>query len=253
MNTPDRYASMGQINDHFRIFTHPNGMVIMRMPFFCTLSVFLLCSCNKRTESPDYRMYRDSLEVGMTCGEVEKLLGKPFLVSNGYTEWMVDTNAVKELSSDKLQYGRALMDSTSDVRCKPWHKITVRGEEKYVRWDYAPKIDSVYSFDYLYDTTVSQVRSGKKYYVKGSLRKVFVEVDSAEYARYAIGDLYGYGDTIVNITEKKTVPRYTALLHRYIKGVSRRYIKYLKCHGILFDASSGMLVAQGEYPIETVR
>jgi hypothetical protein len=225
----------------------------MRIPFFCLLPIVLLISCTKRTEAPEYRQYKDSLEVGMTYEQVEKLLGKPFFVSKGFNEWSSDERQMGELASDEITYVRRVIDSLPDGRCKPWHHITTRGELMYVRWDYEPKIDSVYKFELVYDTTLSQIRTGSTYYVKGSLRKVFLEVDSAAYARYAVGDLYDYGDTMVKIIEKKTVPRFATVVRRQLKGVSRKYIRFLKSHAILFDASTGRLVAQGDYPIETVR
>jgi len=125
--------------------------------------------CAERDSKPEKPLFnpKDSLQVGMTYDEVERLMGKPTQIDRGANELEL---AIDNYSLDELQFARAVAE-TSRIR-SVWlapKKIKPVGQLIYVNWIYLndSRQDTTMAFRKKWKSVVTQKIVGYKYLING--------------------------------------------------------------------------------------
>ena len=121
--------------------------IFLQKYLFPICALFLVFGCSSKQENketvPEVN-WRDSLKVGMTYEEVEKILGKPVDISRGASRLEDEDENIRGLGKTELEtrlaeleFIQKVMDSTKNERLVAFRKsVKTTGQLIYVNWKY---------------------------------------------------------------------------------------------------------------------
>lgn len=232
--------------------------------FFPWLGLFNGCSNNKSdTESKkeaeqQHLRLLDSVKVGMTYDEVEKLLGKPFQINRGANQLKMASDLVPAELEHVMNFRDSLLQPHAWIQEMEIENV---GKFLYVSWVFLQtKQDTNFYFIPAYDSKRDSTRQDK-YFVNGveATQREYNTVDETVY-RNEMGKIIdaaswlrmkkdGVTDLRNPMPAQKEI-RATYLTYTRIKrsGIQRRYCITYSNFVVLFDASSGRVVTSGHQP-----
>lgn len=224
----------------------------------CSLVLGLVSGCRESNES------KKEIKVGMTYDEVERVRGKPWQILRGANQLDLDS---KELGEDERKSAYFENDSLSLPGAWVAREVVKTvGNLIYVNWVYQEsRLDTHYVFYQKYQMVLDSTPI-RKYFVND------VEVTREEYG--LVGDLAYYnllgriiskeewekrqkmGPGLVERPKKarKEIVKagFKATQREMKAGVGRKYYAVQNLYCVLFDASSGRVVASGYYPFSVL-
>lgn len=230
--------------------------------FLICVLVFVWVSCTQQQqegkESEVVASKKDSILVGMTYEEVEKLLGRPLSIERGVQE--LEEGAVTRQPATVLD---SLKENLGDSRLWVVEMTTKTvGTLLYVCWvNEGSRLDSHYTF-----VSTEGPKKRTKYFVDGK------EVTKRVYDLCSDGNMYldpdGYAidagmfqayEKSYKSTHRRgqsvPVKRSTRVVEVMTAtgGAMRQYYTVLNLYSVVFDASSGRVVTKGYYPVSIGR
>jgi len=247
------------------------------LPIFVVFGIIIPACTSKeeKRETAAVINWRDSLKVGMTYDEVEKILGKPSDILRGVTK--VEDEKEKYNINDldlaglnrrleELKLKKAMLDTLTNLWIWVAKKsIETSGQLMYVNWKY---LGSQFDTATVLEPTwiwIKKTTLGAEYYVNGAevSRADFDLVDKFVYHSY-----YNKGLILSEkewkkrkelglevpepeqaVKEIKEIPL-EQFKEKLILSYSHQVVESM--FTILFDASSGRVVQWGYYPVSIV-
>lgn len=234
----------------------------------------LLTACGGRDESKKQSVdvkvsNRDSIQVGMTYDEVEKLLGKPSQIVRGSNqlEMSISSSDDKMVLKDidrrlrELKFSRAVAETAKgrNVWLFP-HVVQTIGQLIYVNWVYSyASADTNYVWVQNYETKTETLSVVDAYIVNGSVveKKMFDSFKEGQpvYRSYHLGNwIISWSDWWDEKKERPgdvSEPKPAKKEIRYIKKLRqslipqepiKKFFVVTKLFSVIFDASSGRVV-----------
>lgn len=240
----------------------------------------VLTACGSRDESKKQNVNagvsnRDSIKVGMTYDEVEKLLGKPFQITRGANQTTysssVDISLLKERGVDdidrrlrELKFIRAVAETAKDnnVWIEEKH-IETTGQLIYVNWVYSDASADT-NFVWLAKSFVPKKETvfvAPQYIVNNGTvtKEEFDKVGQLVYRTYSGSWIISKGEWEAEKKEHPTeMPapkpakkeiRNKRVVEGSVPGeIVKKFFIVRKFYCVLFDASSGRVVQSGFQP-----
>ena len=210
--------------------------------------------------------WKDSIKVGMTYDEVEKLLGKPTEIRRGVEEYDVDPQNF--MTSEEL-LALDLVDSLIYRDKKYWpvpRKLHTIGQLIYVTWVFSDhQIDTGYvifnrkEWGKFSDTDV-------KYFVNDQIVDKWLFDQIGDYVHLSptgdpisksMWDRYKDSEDLTGLKPKGPVKARKHIdrgeTYRFVRDLeNRKYYKEVSYFAVVFDASSGRVVRSGFHPFDII-